>query len=156
MSWSIPDKTLLSLIKGLNEAEKNLFISYQEFKSEIDTISEYELVINESIMYLNYFDDQLQDTSHISKEIVQMELLIKNTIEETERLESCMSVIEKSLSSSSLGKVKFLDHYKVEYDQAHNLLRLCDKEMVPEDFISGNHSVIAAFCELIWNNDRGI
>ena len=151
MSWSIPDKTLLSLINGLNEAEKNLFISYQEFKSRIDTISEYELDINESIMYQNYFDNQLQDTSHISKEIAQMEQLIKNAIKETEKLESCMSVIEKSLSPSSLGKVKFLDQYKEEYDQAHNLLRLCDKKIVPEDFISGNHSVIAAFCELMWN-----
>lgn len=150
MSWSISDVTLFALIKGMSEKEKVLFTNYQALRWMINKHSDYDMGINECIMYKNYFDDQLQDTTNIIGEIAQMEQLKASLQKEIAELEEDILEIEQRISSSNLGKVKFLDKYRLEYDQACCLLALDKREIAPEDFVSGHNSVITDFCELTW------
>ena len=62
MSWSISNVTLLALIKGMSEKERVLFTNYQALRWMINKNMDYDMGIDECIMYKNYFDDQLQDT----------------------------------------------------------------------------------------------
>lgn len=150
MSWSISGTTLLALIKGMSETEKILFTNYQALRGMINEYSDYTMGIDECKMYKNYFDNLLQDTSSISDEITQMEQLISILQKKIEELEGDILRIEQSISTSYLGKVKFLDRYLLNYDQACSLLALDKREIEPEDFVSGYNSPIADFCELMW------
>lgn len=150
MSWSISDVTLFALIKGMSEKERVLFTNYQTLRWMINKHSDYDMGINECIMYKNYFDDQLQDTTNIIGEIAQMEQLTASLQIEIAELEEDILEIEQRITSSNLGKVKFLDKYRLEYDQACCLLALDKREIAPEDFVSGHNSVITDFCELTW------
>lgn len=149
-NWSINSVTLFNLIKSMNQPAIDLFSVYQDYEDIENRYFALQAGQDEDASLLKYYESQLQDTSTLRCECIKKENELDQLLIILERMEKNIEVLEKSVTANELTAVRFLDKYRVGYQQTEELLKLCNRDVSPEDFVSGFSSIIYDFCRLIW------